>query len=1419
VTGAVAVSGDELNERFRASVETLLDCFGMFTAVRDGPGAIVDFRIDYLNAAACRSNGRSCEEQVGRKLLELLPGYRESGLFDAYREVVETGVPLHREMQACEDDLPDGRRSRWFDIKATKSGDGFVAAWRDVTEQRRETVALRWHEGLFRCLADSNVVGIGVGNSRGEVLLVNDEMLRMMGHSRADFEAGRVDWARCLSRASLAEAHANMTELRRRGRTSGYEHEFQRPDGERTPFLGAAALMPDGDTHVSVALDLTARRAAETARAESDARLRLAVRASGTGIWDWDVVTGEVTWSDEVYAIHGLAKGGFAGTTEAFRQLVHPDDLERVWTTVNRAIAERSPYGAEFRIVRPDGNVRWVLTSGQAFYDGEGRPARMLGTIIDVTDRKRVEDALRRSDERLRLAKDAGRLGIHDYDVRSGRIHWDEYVRELWGVAPDEPVTYDTFVAGVHPDDRATIQAAVDRAFDPTTDGRYAATYRVVSRANGRQRWIEATGQVAFAEGRAVRLVGTVVDVTEAKRAEEALRRNAETFAALVEQSPLGIYTVDSRFRLRNVSAGARPAFRNVQPLIGRDFAEVMRIVWPEPFASEAISIFRHTLKTGEPYVSPGLTEKRNDTGVIESYEWQVNRVTLADGQYGVVCYFFDSTILQQANLSLRESEERFRALISATSDVVFRMSPDWTEMRHLEGREFIPDTREPSRTWLETYIPPDDRPQFMAAIRCAIDAKSVFELEHRVIRGDGTVGWTASRAIPMLDANGAILEWFGAARDITEGKEGERALRASEQKYRRLVESLRDAFVVVDMDGSIQDWNAAYREMLGYTDAELRELTYVDLTPPRWHAMEAHIVAEEVLPNDSSGVYEKEYRRKDGSVFPVELRTHLLRDEAGQPQQMWAIVRDISARKQAEAALRESEDRFRTLAENMSQFAWMADDEGWIYWYNRRWYDYTGTTLDEMQGWGWTKVHHPDHVERVVDSVRRAWETGDPWEDSFPLRGRDGEYRWFLARAVPIRDETGTIVRWFGTNTDITVQRAAEEALREADRRKDEFLATLAHELRNPLAPIRQAAGIGLKPMATPAQVRWSLEIIERQVKHMALLLDDLLDVSRVTRGRLKLNRTRLTAREIVQAAVESARPHIDGRSHALEIVVPEDPLPLEGDPLRLAQAMSNLLTNAAKYTEPGGRIVISARRDGEWIELVVEDDGIGIAPDQLEQVFEMFGQGAAPRHLTAGGLGIGLALSRALVTLHGGSLVARSAGIGQGAQFAVRLPAMHESRAAATASAARRLDGVPARRVLVVDDNVDAAESLAMLLRIDGHDVRTAHDGDAALREVEAFRPDVVLLDLGLPGMDGCETARRVRAGSGGEQVLLVAVTGWGQAEDRQRTRAAGFDHHLVKPLDAESLPLILATLPRAPLGVCARSDPAADRGAKGG
>jgi signal transduction histidine kinase/response regulator RpfG family c-di-GMP phosphodiesterase len=366
---------------------------------------------------------------------------------------------------------------------------------------------------------------------------------------------------------------------------------------------------------------------------------------------------------------------------------------------------------------------------------------------------------------------------------------------------------------------------------------------------------------------------------------------------------------------------------------------------------------------------------------------------------------------------------------------------------------------------------------------------------------------------------------------------------------------------------------------------------------------------------------------------------------------------------------------------------------------------------------------------------------------------------------------------------------------LRQDDRRKDEFLATLAHELRNPLAPIRQAAAIARAPGAAPGQVRWSHEVIERQTRHMALLLDDLLDISRVTRGRLALKPSQLLVTEVVQAAVETARPEIDAHGHTLEVLLPDASLAVHGDAIRLAQVLSNLLTNAAKYTPPGGRIRVTARQEAQTIEIVVADTGIGLAPDQLERVFEMFTQGSAPAELQQGGLGIGLALARGLANLHGGSLEARSAGIGHGSQFVVRLPAMAGSDALDAPPV--RSPGAPAsaKRVLVVDDNVDAAESLSVLLRLHGHETATAHDGAAALDKAARWKPEVVLLDLGMPGMDGCEVARRLRAGEAGRHLTLVAVTGWGQAEDRQRTKAAGFDEHLTKPVDLERIARIVA------------------------
>ena len=366
-----------------------------------------------------------------------------------------------------------------------------------------------------------------------------------------------------------------------------------------------------------------------------------------------------------------------------------------------------------------------------------------------------------------------------------------------------------------------------------------------------------------------------------------------------------------------------------------------------------------------------------------------------------------------------------------------------------------------------------------------------------------------------------------------------------------------------------------------------------------------------------------------------------------------------------------------------------------------------------------------------------------------------------------------------------------AEAALRETDRRKDEFLATLAHELRNPLAPIRQAALISKMPSATEAQKRWSHDVISRQVHHMSLLLDDLLDVSRITRGTLQLRKQATELSSVIDAAVETARPTLDAKRHRLSIELPEQQTYLSADPLRIAQVLSNLLTNAAKYTDPEGLIRLRAQRSADGVIIQVSDNGIGIVQEALPRIFQMFSQVKASQERSDGGLGIGLALAKGLVELHGGQIEARSAGMGRGSEFIVRLPGGAASAPRTAGSHAEpQAHAVVNRRVLIADDNQDSAESLAMLLRMEGHEVRVAHDGAEALAAVATFNPELALLDIGMPGLNGYEVAKKIRAATPSSAIILIAVTGWGQHSDKARARAAGFDHHFTKPVEPERL-----------------------------
>jgi PAS domain S-box-containing protein len=401
------------------------------------------------------------------------------------------------------------------------------------------------------------------------------------------------------------------------------------------------------------------------------------------------------------------------------------------------------------------------------------------------------------------------------------------------------------------------------------------------------------------------------------------------------------------------------------------------------------------------------------------------------------------------------------------------------------------------------------------------------------------------------------------------------------------------------------------------------------------------------------------------------------------------------------------------------------------------------------------------------------------------------GNKRWFQVIASPY--EQGLAV-WF---SDVTTRKRHEQELREADRRKDEFLATLAHELRNPLAPIRQAALIAKSPAASDAQKRWSYEVIERQVGHMAVLLDDLLDVSRITRGKLELRKSVIDLRGVVDAALESARPQIESRKQHLRTLLPDTPLWLDADPMRMAQVLSNLLTNASKYTPAEGHIELAARAENGEVVIAVRDDGRGIAPESLERIFEMFTQVRTEDAASATGLGIGLALSRGLVQLHGGQLSAASPGLGMGSTFSVRLPLAAQPQQAQQEAPAEQANG-RARRVLVADDNRDAAQSMADLLRMEGHEVALAFDGQQALAEFGRFAPEIALLDIGMPGMTGNAVATAIRARPEGANTVLVAITGWGQERDRHAAREAGFDFHFTKPVD----PLqVLSLLDRTP------------------
>ncbi len=762
------------------------------------------------------------------------------------------------------------------------------------------------------------------------------------------------------------------------------------------------------------------------------------------------------------------------------------------------------------------------------------------------------------------------------------------------------------------------------------------------------------------------------------------------------------------------------------------------------------------------------------------------------DGQApaGFVVHVTDRTDQRRAELALATSEAEFRAVFELSPSGKAQTDPATGRIVRVNHR-FCEITGRTADELLELTLldltHPDDRARDGAlSARVAHGERAAWTAETRYVRPDGQVVWVLVTGGLVRDAEGRPWRTMSVVNDISELKRSQEELRAINARLRTVLESITEAYLVLDGELRFVEVNPVAERLFGRPAAELIGRRYGDLFPAAvgtdfWREYRAALAdGRERHVEAWSPVTE---RWLEAHAYPRHGRLEV-------------YFRDVTERRRAEEAVRRSEERLRRITNAVPAIVWTSDARGLVTYFNERWTELTGLSLADSLGDGFVAAIHPDDRARTTDAWEASLRTGRPYENECRYVMADGSARWFLTRAEPLLAPDGAVEGWIGTSADIEDKRRLEASLREADRRKDEFLAMLAHELRNPLAPIRTAVELlrlrdGTSPTATRAR-----EVIDRQAQHLTRLVDDLLEVSRVTTGKIRIELEPVDGRNVLARAIETTQPAIEARRQRLAVATPERPVVVRADATRLAQVLGNLLHNAAKYTPVGGAIEVALAAVGEQAVFRVSDSGLGIPTDMLEQIFEPFTQIDRSLDRSQGGLGIGLTLARRLVELHGGTIRATSSGVaGQGSTFTVTLPIV----AATVADAPDATAGEGQRaglRVLVVDDNRDAADTLGELLVTLGHDAVVVHDGPAALTAAADEAPDLVLLDIGLPGLTGYDVARSLRQRHGAA-VTIVALTGYGQEEDRRRAREAGFDQHLIKPLDLGALDRLLTDL----------------------
>ncbi|HEY9604248.1 MAG TPA: PAS domain S-box protein [Allocoleopsis sp.] len=1329
-------------EQFQTSVENMLDCFGIFSAMRDESGQIVDFRIDYLNGAACENNRMPKAMQIGRGLCEVLPAHRESGLFDEYCRLVETAEPLIEDSLIYDDTYGEQHLVRAFDIRATKLNDGFVASWRDVTDRKRlelelsQTVTdLKRHEAAIQqlnrdlthrvaelqSLLDIIPVGIAIATNPSCTQMQNNAYLRQLlgvdpgnnisKSAPADeqppyrvFQHGQEIPAEDLPMQVAARLGVDVREA---------EFDIRLPNGTVHQLLSYATPLRDDQNQirgvVGAFLDITERNQDAAALKVSQQRYRELAEAMPQMVWTADA-TGVVNyWNQRWYEYTGLSEAESMGLTGA--STVHPDERDRMLTGWSKAIANEESFEIEYRIRRWDGEYHWFICRAIPTRDSQNQITGWIGTITNIDEIKRSEALVQQS--------------------------------------------------------------------------------------------------------------------------EQQLQQQLAEIEAIYQSAPIGLNVLDTDFRF--VRINQRLADINGLP-IEAHLGRTVRELFPD-LADTLEQLLRPILKTGEPLLNVEIQgETPAQPGVQRT--WLEHFLPLKAGEQvvGISTVCEEITERIQVEAALRQSEERFRHMAD-NAPVMIWVTDSTGSCTYLNQGwyDFTGQTEETGLGfgWFDA-VHPEDREFSKNVFLSAIHRQEAFRLEYRLRRQDGKYRYCIDTASPWLGADGEFKGYIGSVIDISDvyeelrlRKQAEEALRVSEERYRTLFENMNQGFCVAEVlfdehnkpiDYRLLEINSVFEKHSGLKDAQGK--TARELHPELeqyWIDLYGNVVltGEPVRYENHSEALNRWF---DVSSFRI-----------GSPEsrKVAILFEDISDRKrseveckQVEEALRESENRLRLAMESAELGTWDFNPLTNVLKWDDRCKAMFGLPPSAEITWDvFLAGLHPEDRDRTHQVVLQSFnpESGGDYDIEYRTVGlEDGIERWVAAKGKAFFNSAGDVIRFIGTVLNITEKKrteaereqllqreqAARAEAERANRIKDEFLAVLSHELRSPLNPILGWTKLLQTRKFDATKTAQALATIERNARVQTQLIDDLLDVAKILRGKLSLNQTSVNLSSVVESAIETVKTAAIAKSISLHPVLPNIGQ-VSGDAARLQQIVWNLLSNAIKFTPTGGRVDIQLYRVGNQAEITVMDTGKGINPDFLPYIFESFRQEDASITRKYGGLGLGLAIVRQLVEAHGGTIMADSSGEGLGATFTVRLPLLDVvpeiQQTDELPQAELDLTGI---RVLAVDDDPDVRALLTVLLTEYGADVLTLTSAVEVLENLASFQPDVLVSDIGMPEVDGYTLIQQVRAlpCAQGRQIPAIALTAYAREDDRDRAITSGFQRHVTKPLEPEQLVQAVLILTRS-------------------